>query len=123
MGYVCPCQTQFIHTFHIQHNKYIWILYQYLNEMRMYTNWGKMQIKITQGTGKITLPSSLTVAFTEQSLKMFHFLKTPEPLSSRTSLPEIMECTGLDKSYGRKCLRMSFLCFFLICLFPFNIFN
>lgn len=58
--------------------------------MRVYTNCGKMQIKITQGTGKITLPSSLTVAFIEQSLKMFHFLKTPEPLSSWISLPEIM---------------------------------
>lgn len=57
--------------------------------MRVYTNWGKMQIKITQDTGKITLPSSLTVAFIERSLKMFHFLETPEPLSSRISVPEI----------------------------------
>lgn len=65
MGYVYSCQTQFIHTFHIQHNMYIWILYQYLNEMRVYTNWGMMQMKRTQGTGEMMLPSLLTVAFIE----------------------------------------------------------
>lgn len=65
MGYVYFCQTQFIHTFRIQRNMYIWILYQYLDEMRVYTNWGMMQIKRTQGTGEITLPSLLTVAFIE----------------------------------------------------------
>lgn len=65
MGYVYFCQTRFIHTFCIQHNMYIWILYQYLDEMRVYTNWGMMQIKRTQGTGEIMLPSLLTVAFIE----------------------------------------------------------